>query len=197
MASRTFALRHTLQPGKRLGPTIFRSALATRYVNPDECKHGWKEANPPRPDIEAPMPKPKDELTTPMVVEQRLHRPLTPHLGIYQPQLTWFMSAFHRLTGLYVGGALYAYLGAYALAPWMGWHLETDTLAAMVSQWPQAGKYAFKFAFAFPGSYYFLDTIRHEIWEMGYFLDLQGVYRTGYTVLAGTAVATIWLTFFK
>ena len=35
---------------------------------------------------------------------QRKLRPVSPHLTIYQPQLTWYMSSFHRITGAAVGG---------------------------------------------------------------------------------------------
>ena len=30
---------------------------------------------------------------------QRLGRPISPHFTIYQPQLTWYMSIAHRITG--------------------------------------------------------------------------------------------------
>jgi succinate dehydrogenase (ubiquinone) cytochrome b560 subunit len=39
------------------------------------------------------------EVTVAPLVEQRKNRPIAPHLSIYQPQLTWYMSAFHRFTG--------------------------------------------------------------------------------------------------
>lgn len=35
---------------------------------------------------------------------QRKRRPVSPHLSIYQPQLTWYMSSAHRLTGVALGG---------------------------------------------------------------------------------------------
>lgn len=34
----------------------------------------------------------------------RLNRPTSPHLTIYQPQLTWYMSAFNRITAAAIGG---------------------------------------------------------------------------------------------
>lgn len=54
------------------------------------------------------------EITVAPIVEQRKHRPIAPHLTIYQPQLTWYMSLFHRATGgaLAVGKDLtWIYLG--------------------------------------------------------------------------------------
>lgn len=35
--------------------------------------------------------------------QQRLVRPKSPHLTIYEPQMTWVMSGFHRITGCAVG----------------------------------------------------------------------------------------------
>ena len=34
-------------------------------------------------------------------------RPIAPHLSIYQPQLTWYLSALHRITGAGVAAGLY------------------------------------------------------------------------------------------
>ncbi|KAA8904170.1 hypothetical protein FN846DRAFT_44385 [Sphaerosporella brunnea] len=195
MAFRTIFLRRSLQPFKHAGLTPPRITL-TAAAHQIRLAATANPSSKPLDDLVVPLPKPRDELTTPMLEAQRRHRPLTPHLSIYQPQLTWYMSAFHRLTGLFIGGTLYAYLGAYAVAPWMGWHVDTNTLASMVASWPVVVKYVGKFCLAFPATYYFLDTIRHEIWNFGYCLDLKDVYRTGYAVLAGTAVGTIWLMFF-
>jgi succinate dehydrogenase (ubiquinone) cytochrome b560 subunit len=38
---------------------------------------------------------------------KEFNRPISPHLTIYQPQLTWYMSALHRITGVAVGGGEY------------------------------------------------------------------------------------------
>jgi succinate dehydrogenase (ubiquinone) cytochrome b560 subunit len=36
--------------------------------------------------------------------QQRKVRPVSPHLTIYQPQITWYLSGLHRITGAAVGG---------------------------------------------------------------------------------------------
>jgi hypothetical protein len=41
---------------------------------------------------------------------QRKLRPTSPHLSIYQPQLTWYMSSAHRITGVALGGGMYSSL---------------------------------------------------------------------------------------
>jgi succinate dehydrogenase (ubiquinone) cytochrome b560 subunit len=37
---------------------------------------------------------------------QRLKRPIAPHLTIYQPQMTWLLSASHRILGAGAGGCI-------------------------------------------------------------------------------------------
>lgn len=39
--------------------------------------------------------------------QQRKLRPVSPHLTIYQPQLTAILSSLHRITGVAVGGGKY------------------------------------------------------------------------------------------
>lgn len=36
--------------------------------------------------------------------QQRKLRPVSPHLQIYQPQITWYLSGLHRVTGVALGG---------------------------------------------------------------------------------------------
>ncbi|MWN16061.1 succinate dehydrogenase, cytochrome b556 subunit, partial [Escherichia coli] len=38
---------------------------------------------------------------------RRNDRPISPHVEIYQPQLTWCSSIAHRVTGVGLSGALY------------------------------------------------------------------------------------------
>ncbi|KAJ1825661.1 cytochrome b subunit of succinate dehydrogenase, Sdh3p, partial [Coemansia sp. RSA 2599] len=42
------------------------------------------------------------------VAERALkNRPISPHLSIYQPQMSWVLSGIHRNTGVLVAGAAY------------------------------------------------------------------------------------------
>lgn len=56
-----------------------------------------------------------------------------------------------------------------------------------------ASLFTAKFILAFPFSYHFCNGIRHLIWDLGKFLNLQGVYTTGYTMLGLAGVMTIVL----
>jgi succinate dehydrogenase (ubiquinone) cytochrome b560 subunit len=39
-----------------------------------------------------------------IIAAQRKHRPISPHLSIYQPQITWYLSMFNRITGAILSG---------------------------------------------------------------------------------------------
>ncbi|CAG8777115.1 13965_t:CDS:2, partial [Dentiscutata erythropus] len=122
---------------------------------------------------------------------QRAARPLSPHLTIYQPQITWYMSGFHRVTGGVLATALYGGAIVYAIQGPLGLGLNTDSLVAEIATLPTSLKLAGKFAFAFPFTYHTFNGIRHLIWDTGSALTLKGVYATGYTVLGLSAITTL------
>jgi succinate dehydrogenase (ubiquinone) cytochrome b560 subunit len=41
-----------------------------------------------------------------LLAAQRRRRPNSPHLTIYQPQLTWYLSMFNRITGVALSGGM-------------------------------------------------------------------------------------------
>src|SRR5579862_2808720 len=69
-----------------------------------------------------------------IVAAQRKHRPISPHLGIYKPQITWYLSSLTRITGAILSGGksnhmppplilgLYCFGAAYLVSPLFGWH---------------------------------------------------------------------------
>jgi len=131
-----------------------------------------------------------------LLVQQRLARPIAPHLSIYQPQLTWYMSSANRLTGVLLAGTVYLFGIGYAISPWVGLHLESASIAAGVAALPVAVKLALKGTLAMPFAYHGFNGLRHLTWDTARELSLKGVYRTGYAVLAVSAVSGIYLTFF-
>uniref|UniRef100_A0AC35F770 Uncharacterized protein n=1 Tax=Panagrolaimus sp. PS1159 TaxID=55785 RepID=A0AC35F770_9BILA len=40
-----------------------------------------------------------------LVRQEKSGRPLSPHLNIYKPQLTWMLSGLHRITGCIMAGS--------------------------------------------------------------------------------------------
>ncbi|KAI8799498.1 hypothetical protein BJ742DRAFT_845707 [Cladochytrium replicatum] len=113
------------------------------------------------------------------------NRPVSPHLTIYQPQLTWLVSIFHRFTGGGIAALLYGTGIAYALAPF-----DTAVIASTVQSLPAAVVLLGKTAFTAPLVFHSVNGIRHLIWDTGRALTIKGVYSSGYFVLASTAVIT-------
>lgn len=127
---------------------------------------------------------------------QRRNRPESPHLTIYQPQITMILSGLHRITGVAMGGAFYALTLAYAGAGILGVSFDSALLVAAFASLPLVAKVAAKAAMAFPFVFHSFNGVRHLIWDTGRELTIKGVYRTGYVVVALTGVFGTYLTFF-
>lgn len=118
---------------------------------------------------------------------QRLKRPVSPHLTIYQPQLTWYLSSVHRITGVAMGGAFYALTVSYAATSLLNIPFDSAAIVSTVAALPVAVKLLGKAAMAYPFVFHAANGVRHLIWDFGKELTIPGVYRTGYAVLAATA----------
>ncbi|KAI9228058.1 MAG: hypothetical protein DHS80DRAFT_23686 [Piptocephalis tieghemiana] len=129
-------------------------------------------------------------------------RPSSPHFTIYQPQLTWYLSIAHRITGVSLAtgkegawtrmedGGFYAGAMTYAFVP----GLDSAAILSMVASAPAAATIAAKFIIAWPVTFHSLNGIRHLVWDTGRELSLKGVYRTGYAVLGASAASALALT---
>ncbi|KAG0366959.1 hypothetical protein BC939DRAFT_452239 [Gamsiella multidivaricata] len=133
------------------------------------------------------------EITVAPLVDQRKNRPLAPHLTIYQPQLTWYMSLFHRATGGALAVGFYGGAIAYAVGPMVGLGFDAATVTSAIATLPVAAKIAGKFVVAFPFTYHSFNGIRHLLWDTARGLTLKGVYATGYTVLGLSTVSAVAL----
>jgi succinate dehydrogenase (ubiquinone) cytochrome b560 subunit len=127
--------------------------------------------------------------------KQRLNRPVSPHLTIYKPQITWYGSALNRVTAIILSGSLYLFGFAYLAAPYTGWHLETQSMVAAVAAWPVAVKVGIKSFFAWPFFYHCINGFRHLAWDMGVGMKNAQVIRTGWTAVGLTAAASLYYTF--
>ncbi|CAG8451384.1 10406_t:CDS:10 [Acaulospora morrowiae] len=114
---------------------------------------------------------------------QRAVRPMSPHLSIYQPQLTWYMSITHRITGAGLATVFYGAAIAYALNSPLGLDFNSQSLTAIVATLPPSVKLTGKFLLAWPFTFHAFNGIRHLVWDLGGALSLKGVYATGYAVL--------------
>ena len=115
----------------------------------------------------------------------RKNRPLSPHVQVYRPQLTSVMSITHRMSGL----ALAA--GAVMLVFWLSsaaygadmYHVFTGFLNSWLGR-------VLLFAWSAALFYHLSNGVRHLLWDMGCGLEIPQVYRSGYAVLAATAILT-------
>ena len=112
-------------------------------------------------------------------------RPMSPHMFIYKPQLTAMLSIIHRMTG--VGLAA----GTLFITVWL-----------LAAAW---GPAAFDWVQEFYGSwlgilvllgfsvclfYHLCNGVRHLLWDLGFCLEIEDVYRSGWVMLCATAVLT-------
>ncbi|EAW12659.1 succinate dehydrogenase cytochrome b560 subunit [Aspergillus clavatus NRRL 1] len=130
-----------------------------------------------------------------ILAQQRLNRPVAPHLSIYRPQITWIGSSLHRITGVALSGSLYLFATAYLAAPLFGWHLESASLVAAFGALPLAAKVLLKSTAAFPFVYHCLNGVRHLVWDLGRGMTNQQVIKSGWTVVGLTAVSVLTLAF--
>ncbi|XP_076624235.1 succinate dehydrogenase cytochrome b560 subunit, mitochondrial [Colletes latitarsis] len=120
----------------------------------------------------------------------RLKRPMSPHLSIYQVQLTSFLSITHRTTGLI--------LSSYAMLLGLGTLFIPGGIPCLIEMTQNLGLstpllFLGKTMLAFPATYHTFNGFRHLAWDMGMFLTIKEVYSTGYAVLALSAVSAILL----
>lgn len=149
--------------------------------------------------IQQDLTKNPNSIETPELIQQRKQRPISPHLTIYEPQLTWYMSSFHRITLLILGGTFYVVTMLYGvgqLVPqtnlntdtitnWYHSHITNHSTNDSGFNWVNGlfkGSFAYIFALQYGG------IIRHLIWDTAKELSLKGVYRTGYALIGFTFV---------
>jgi len=130
-----------------------------------------------------------------ILAAQRRNRPVSPHLSIYRPQITWYASALNRLTGAVLSGSFYIFGAAYLVAPLLGWHLESASIAAAVASMSPVAKMGLKAFFALPFTFHTMNGIRHLVWDTGRQFSNKQVIRTGWTVVGLSVASALGLTF--
>ncbi len=114
------------------------------------------------------------------------HRPLSPHLQVYRPQLTSVLSITHRATGIVLA------VGAVVLTYWLaalaggadGYQAAHSVLGSLIGR-------LFLFLFTLALFYHLCNGIRHLFWDAGYGFDLNVAYASGKAVVALTVVLTV------
>lgn len=125
-----------------------------------------------------------------ILVAQRKNRPVSPHLQIYEKQMTAVLSGLHRITGVGLAAGFYAVTVSFAAGI-----VDSASLVALFSALPVAAQVLLKTLAAFPFAFHSWNGIRHLIWDSGREVNVKGVYRTGYAILGLTAVSALALLF--
>jgi len=167
-----------------LGPS-FRRAVASSKISQNHA--ALRLAFPKRTVKTQSFPS---SAVNDILNKQRVLRPSSPHFTVYQPQLTWILSIANRITGAGLSVLLYGFSLAYLFAPGT---FDTAHVVDVVSGLPEGVKYAGKAILAAPFAFHSLNGLRHLSWDMGKLMTVQGCYRSGYAVLAATAVSTVVL----
>ena len=125
-----------------------------------------------------------------ILVAQRKNRPVSPHLEIYEKQLTAVLSALHRITGVGLAAGFLVVTSSYAVGL-----VDTASLVTFFAGLPVAAKVAFKAVAGVPFAFHAWNGVRHMVWDSGHEANIKGVYKTGYAVLGLTAVSALALLF--
>ena len=133
------------------------------------------------------------EESSDIVAKQRLNRPVSPHLSIYRPQITWYASSAHRITGALLSGSFYVWGFGYLVTPLLGWHWSSNAIAASFATWPAVVKVATKATLAFPFVYHSLNGLRHLMWDFTVGVNNKAVIQTGWTVVGASVLGTFYL----
>ena len=114
------------------------------------------------------------------------NRPLSPHLQIYQPQLTSVLSILHRATGVVLS------LGVPFLVYWV-WTISqgaADYAAGQALFGSLVGR-TLLLGWTLCFYYHLCNGIRHLFWDVGRGFELVDVYRSGWLVVAAAVAMTL------
>ena len=113
-------------------------------------------------------------------------RPLSPHLQIYRWQLTSVLSILHRATGIALA------LGAILFVSWLGAASDgPESYAKMQNFLGSWIGLLLLFGWSVALFYHLCNGIRHLFWDAGYGFELKDAYRSGWTVVVVSLLATV------
>lgn len=120
----------------------------------------------------------------------RLKRPMSPHMTVYEVQLTWVLSITHRATGMMLSSyAMFLGLGTLFIPGGIPCFIEVMNDLCI----PAPLLFLGKSLLALPLTYHTFNGIRHLGWDMGKYLTIKEVYSTGYVVSALAVVSALVL----
>jgi succinate dehydrogenase / fumarate reductase cytochrome b subunit len=104
-------------------------------------------------------------------------KPISPHLGIYRPQISSVLSILHRMSGVS------NFLGLLALAWWLVFTVSSPQNPSETRVWEffssNLGN-AILILWSFGVFFHFCTGIRHLAWDAGLGFELKVMKKTGY-----------------
>lgn len=117
-------------------------------------------------------------------------RPLSPHLQIYKPLITWVPSITHRVTGVGLG------IGMVLVAAWLlslaAGPAAFGAMHAFLASWFGI---LLLVGFTWALMFHLLNGIRHLAWDVGWGFEVATARVTGWTVVVGSVALTalVWV----
>ena len=124
------------------------------------------------------------------ITDNGRHRPLSPHLQVYKPQLTSVLSILHRATGIVIA------IGAVVIALWLlGVALGKEAYECFRQGLGSPVGKGLLVIWTACTSYHLCNGIRHLFWDFGYGFELSRVYLSGKLMVVAAVLLTagVWL----
>jgi succinate dehydrogenase / fumarate reductase, cytochrome b subunit len=120
------------------------------------------------------------------VANRPVHRPLSPHLQVYKPQLTSVMSILHRATGIALSvGALYLVIWVVFASASPGTYAKFQAFNVSI-----LGR-IFLGGWLFCGFYHLCNGIRHLVQDAGLGYEIPQFIRSSWLSVVGSIVLTV------
>ncbi len=115
-------------------------------------------------------------------------RPLSPHITVHKKVLTSLLSIIHRLTGLGLSlGSVCIVVWIFSIAMGGGYfNIVYFFLGSILGK-------TILFFWSFGNFYHLINGFRYIIWSMGYGIELNKIYRSGYLLIFISIIFTILL----
>ena len=121
-------------------------------------------------------------------------RPISPHLSVYQPQITSVLSIFHRITGVVLAGILLFIPIFLTILVTDGLIIQPNILSSISILFPLLnGIYILLLLML---TYHFINGLRHLSWDLGLGLENAGILTSGSFILIFVSVTFLGIVIF-
>lgn len=109
---------------------------------------------------------------------------------------TWFgASAWTRITGITLSGTAYLYFASYLVAPLLGLHVESASIATAFAGLPWLVKGGVKFALGFPFAFHFINGIKHLVYDLGKGFSKPAIKKGEIALWVSSVLSGLYLAF--